>query len=255
MRHVAMIVAVLVCLTGCYQGPLMADDPSAIQAFIVHHGEPAFNQLAREFQQKTGIRVHATYACRGPMPGVIQKAGGGDLCITNGQKHLDRLKEEGLSKGAPVRIGDVTPIIQVMKGNPKKIASLADLARPGVRVVLCIPQGCIGRVSDEILSKNGLAEKVEKNVVRRVRGEHAVATSVDGKDVDACIVWSWTTMEVGPDKYHMVPIPAKANVIDPMAAVLLKTAKHEAAAKQFITFLQTERAQKVLADAELKTRE
>jgi molybdate transport system substrate-binding protein len=249
-----MMVAVLACLAGCHPGPRVTEDPHAIQAFIVHHGEPAFNHLIGEFEKETGIGVHATYACRGPMPNVIRKVGGGDLCITNGQKHLDRLKEEGLSKGEPVRIGDVTPIIQVVKGNPKRVSSLADLARPGVRVVLCIPQGCIGRVSDEILRKNGLAEKVAKNVVRRVRGEHAVASSVDGKEVDACIVWSWTTLEVGPDKYDMIPIPAEANVIDPMAAVVLKTAKHEEEAKRFIAFLQTEKSQKVLADAELKTR-
>jgi len=255
MRQSAVWAIVLACLAGCAPDRSAAEDPNAVQAFIVHHGKPAFDRLVAEFQRETGLSVQVTYACRGPMPGVIQKAGAGDLCITNGQKHLDRLKEEGLSKGEPMRIGDVIPIIQVMKGNPKKIESLADLARPGVRVVLCIPQGCVGRVSDEILRKSGLAEKVEKNVVRRVRGEHAVATSVDGKDVDACIVWSWTTVEVGAEKYDMVPIPPKANVIDPMAAVILQTATHEEEAKRFIAFLQTEKSQKVLADAKLKVQE
>jgi hypothetical protein len=31
-----------------------------------------------------------------------------------------------------------------MKGNPERITSLADLAGPGVRAVLCFPKGCLG---------------------------------------------------------------------------------------------------------------
>ena len=38
--YVVMMVAVLACLAGCHPGPRTADDPNAIQAFIVHHGEP-----------------------------------------------------------------------------------------------------------------------------------------------------------------------------------------------------------------------
>ncbi len=129
--------------------------------------------------------------------------------------------------------------------------ALADLARPGVRIVLCFSKGCLGRVSDKILANAGVAEKVAPNIVKRIPGEEAVAKAVDGVNADVAIMWSWVLPIIGEDRYQAVPIPPEVNVIDPVVAVPLKTGTNVAGAEKFVAFLRTGKAQKLLAAARL----
>ena len=224
-----------------------AETQGSIRAYLVHHGEPAFQKLAQEFEKDTGIHVDVAFECRSGMLKLITTQGDGDVCTVSGQENVDQIEKAGLAVGPGVRIGEVIPVIEVLKGNPKGIRSLADLARPGVRVVLCARRGCMGKVADQILAKAHLSEKVEPNVTRFL-GEKTTAKAVDGEKTDACVVWSWTTLEVGPDKYDMVPIPDEHNVIEPVCAFVLKSAKNRAGAEKFTAFLQSDRAKAVLAE-------
>lgn len=242
-------------------GALVATSPGwgaegdvTIRAYLVHHAEPAFTKLAEEFQKDTGIRVEVAFECRGRMLKFLTSKGDGDLCTISGREHYEKLVKEGLTVGEPVTIGEVVPIIEVLKGNPKNIRSLADLGREGVRVVLCA--GCVGTVADKILANAGLTEKVKPNICEeRIRGDRAVAKAVDGVKADATICWSWTTIEVGLDKYDMIAIPDGVNVIEPVFASLLKGGKNRAAAEKFLAFLQSDRAKAVLAEAGLGRKE
>jgi len=248
------VSGVLVFLAACVAGSgcSSSEKKEAIRAYVVHHGKAAFTQLAQEFERQSGIHVETTFACRSELFEVVSEKQDGDVCVTTGLENIERFGKEGLSKSPPEPAGALIPFIEVVKGNPKKIASPADLARPGVRVVLGRSSGCLGGVADKILEKSKLTDKVTPNVVERVRGDRKVAGSVDGKKVDACIVWRCTTLEVGPERYESIPIPAEYNVVDPVAAVVLETGKNKAGAEKFMAFLRTEKAKKILSERGLR---
>ena len=244
------IWGIVAILAGCLLLPgatsSAAENQGTIRAYLVHHGEPGFQKLAQEFEKETGIHVDVTFECRGQMLKLVTTKGDGDVCTVSGQESFDQIEKAGLAVGTPATIGEVIPIIEVLKGNPKNIRSLADLGQAGVRVVLCA--GCVGKVADKILAKAQLTEKVKPNICEeRVRGDRLVAKAVDGVKADATICWSWTTIEMGPDKYEMVVIPEEHNVIEPVMAFVLKSGKNRAAAEKFVAFLQSERAKEVLA--------
>jgi len=254
MRRRFCLVAMALLAAGCARWQAAGERP-VLRAYVVHHGEPTWDQLFADFERETGIHVKRSYACRGTnLVDLAAKGGDGDLFITDSAANVAELADKGLSAGAPVRLGEITPILQVMKGNPKNIASLADLARPGVRIVLCFPRGCLGRVSDKILANGGLTEKAAPNIVKRVPGEEAVAKAVDGVNADVAIMWSWVLPIVGQERYDAVAIPPEVNVVDPMVAVLLKTGKNRAGAEKLVAFLQTDKAHTILADAKLAGR-
>ena len=254
MKQRFCLAAMALLAAGCARWP-GTDTGPMLRAYIVHHGEPTWNQLLADFERETGIHVECSYACRGAnLVDLAVKGKDGDLFITDSAANVAELTEKGLSAAQPARLGEITPILQVMKGNPKKIASLADLARPGVRIVLCFPRGCLGRVSDKILANGGLTEKAAPNIVKRIPGEEAVAKAVDGVNADVAIMWSWVLPLVGPERYDAVAIAPEANVVDPVVAVLLKTGRNRAGAEKLVAFLQTEKAQKTLADAKLAGR-
>jgi len=228
-----------------------AASEETIRAYIVHHGVPAIYRLLADFEQETAIHVDATIECRSKLFQIVSDGKDGDVCITDGEENIALLREKGLSRTPAVRLGEITPVIQVVRGNPKKIASVADLARPGVRAALARKGSCLGDVCDKILQKANLTDKVAPNIVDRSGGERATARSVDGNKVDASITWTWTVIEIAPKRFDTIPIPEEHTVVDPLAAVFLETGKNRAGAEKFVAFLRTPRAKRVLLEAGL----
>ncbi len=255
--RVVAAAAALLTWTGCQTTPQpgasqgAGDSGGPVRAYVVHHVEHAFKSLARDFERETGIPVEATYACRRNLYNIVKEKSDGDLYVDSRHENLEQAGKDGLACGALVPVGELLPVIEVAKGNPKRIKELADLARSGVRVCLGAKAACMGRVAEGVLKKNGLAEKVTPNVVKHVVGEQNIAKSVDGKDVDATIIWLSTVRELGSAKVETVAIPAAQNLIDKIEATVLKTGKNRAGAEKLAEFLCGSGARKVLAEAGL----
>ena len=218
----------------------------AFRAYIVHHAEGAFKKLNKAFERESGIRVDAAYACRRNMYQVVSKNRDGDIYITSAPANLEKAKKDKLGSGPIVPVGELLPVIEVMKGNPRGIACLADLAKPGVRVVLGNERACMGRVTTRILTKTRLTDKIAPNVVSRVRGEANIAKAVDGKAADATIVWLSTVRDIGSRKVATIPIPPEQNIIEPISYLLLDTGANKALAHKFALFVQSPKAKKIL---------
>ena len=256
---VALVVTAMVA-GGC-RWPWRRQPRNTIRVYAVHHVEHTVSKLASEFERETGIHVEATYACRGSR-GVLRPPGkprvhklvmrnwDGDIYITSRRADLEWARTDGVASSEIIAIGELVPVIEVMKGNPKNIRSLADLGKKGVRVSFAI--GCVGAVTEKILAKNGLTDKIAPNVVVRVRHERPAARSVDGEKADATITWLSTVREVGPEKYDAIPIPADKSLIEPVVALVLDTGKNKAGAERFAEFLLSAKAQKLLAEGGLK---
>lgn len=250
-RRVALAGCVLLAIgMAGWRWPWQKKKPT-IRAYIVHHAEGAFKTLNRAFERQTGIHVDAAYACRRNMYHIVSKNRDGDIYVTSAPANLEKAKKDGLASEPIIAIGELLPVIEVIKGNPKGIKTLADLAKPGVRVVLGGERACMGRVAARILAKNRLTDTIAPNVVARVRGEQNIAKAVDGKAADATIVWLSTVRDIGSRTVETLAIPPEHNVIEPISTVLLDTGKNKEAARKFALFLQGGKARKILREAGL----
>jgi molybdate transport system substrate-binding protein len=224
-----------------------------LRAYVVHLAQAPFQKLADAFERESGIRVEAHYACRRSLHETAIKNRDGDLFVNSNAKTMPEVTKAGIASAPPVTIGHLIPAIVVMKGNPKQIASVADLAKPGVRICLGNPMGCMGAAGDEILKKAGVADKAAPNIARRIAGEFDIARSVDSKEIDATIVWGSVVLEIARTDVQLVPIPPEHNVLEPIEMLMLDTGRNKAAASRLAAFLQTPKAQQVLVEAKLRT--
>jgi molybdate transport system substrate-binding protein len=222
-----------------------------MRAYIVHHGEAGFRQIAERFEAETGCRVDIRFACRTGIYDLVKRKADGDLIVSSRRAVLEELRKEGLAGGPIVPIGEVIPVIEVDKGNPKKIWTLADLARPNVRVALPAEPGCMGTMARTLLEKNKLARMVARRTVARPKGHDETAASVLDEQVDAAIIWLWALRALGSDRVQAVSIPEAQNHIEPVEAMTLTTGQNRAAAQRFLKYLQGPEAQSILADAGL----
>jgi molybdate transport system substrate-binding protein len=135
----------------------------------------------------------------------------------------------------------LVPAINVQKGNAKRIKSLQDLLKPGLRVAIANPEGvCVGLYAVEIVEKNlSPAEKAafRKNLVNYTESCEKTATAVSLKAVDAVIGWRvfryWD-----PQRIETVPLKKQEIVrIGYIPIAVSKFTANRALAQSFIDFI------------------
>jgi molybdate transport system substrate-binding protein len=243
--------AVLV-LAGCAAGtPARQREVQPVRAYIVHYGQAAFERLARDFERETGTPVQITFECRRSLFGLVTRNRDGDLYIGSQDESFKQAATEGLAAAPAVQIGELRPVIEVVKGNPKKIQTLEDLVRPDVRVTLADEKSCVGQDVAALLAKNNLADKIGPRAVARVSGGEANVAKSVGSQADATIIWLCTLLETPGVEAEAVAIPPERCVGGTIRAVVLTTGKNRAGAGRFLGFLQSREAQSVLAEVGL----
>ena len=137
----ALLAASLLSLsTGCAEKPGGGAGATGRETreLLLYCGagiRPAAEKLIAAFEEKTGIRVNATYAGSGRLLGQLTAARTGDLYMPGAAFYVDTAIEKGLADRATKRVAMYfVPVVFVRKGNPKGVHSLRDLTREGLRV-------------------------------------------------------------------------------------------------------------------------
>ncbi len=154
--------------------------------------------------------------------------------------------------------------IMVRKGNPAGITSVADLGKPGVRLVMPNPQWeGVARQVQSTLAKVGGAALVQMVYETKVKDGTTVLTQIHHRQsplflmqgrADAGITWKSEAIfqeEAGHAIGH-VDIPDQFNTTAIYAAAMVKGARHPAAAGAWLTFLRSPEALKIFEGYEFK---
>ena len=136
------------------------------------------------------------------------------------------------------KIAYLIPVIAVQHGNPQNIQSLADLARPGIKVGIGNPQAvCLGLYAIEILDYNHLLADVSPNIVTQAESCEKTATLLSLKSVDAVIGWH-VFHDWAPDKIDVVYLaPEQLPRIAYIPGAVTKYAQDRDSAQKFLDFL------------------
>ncbi|MDB6007027.1 MAG: Molybdate transporter substrate-binding protein [Prosthecobacter sp.] len=132
-------------------------------------------------------------------------------------------------------------VIAVPKDNPKNIHTLADLARPGLRVGICnAEQSTIGFLTRSMLKSMNLWESVSKNASSQVPTADFLVNQMRTGSLDAAVVYA---ININNDKAHFdaVPLPAdKSKAVQPFA--VRHDSPYQQMGHRLLTFLREHRA-------------
>ncbi|HEV3400376.1 MAG TPA: substrate-binding domain-containing protein, partial [Acidimicrobiales bacterium] len=126
---------------------------------------------------------------------------------------------------------------------PKTIGSLADLARPGVILVLCAPEVPCGRFGAQVLSRAGVDVR-PRSLEPDVKG---VVSKVSLGEADAGIVYVTDTRSAAA--LEEVAIPPERNVIARYAIVPVRGGERLPLAEAFIELVRSPSGRAVLDEA------
>ena len=204
-----------------------------------------FTELGTQFEQDhPGTKIIFNFAGSSDLVAQLTHGAPADVFASADTNNMTKAVDAGVVSGEPVNFATNTLTIVTPPENPKGIASFADLATPGVQVVVCAPPVPCGSAT----------EKVEKatSVTLTPVSEESSVTDVLGKitsgQADAGLVYV-TDAAVAGDKVTAVPFPESSGAVNNYPIAVLKESKNPEAAQKFVELVTGPAGQEVLKTA------
>jgi molybdate transport system substrate-binding protein len=160
---------------------------------------------------------------------------------------------DGSGASTPQNFVTNVPVVVVpASGSP--VAAFADLAKPGVKLVLAAPAVPIGNYSRQIFTKASTAsgagadfsDKVLANLKTNEADVKSVLAKVQVGEADAGVVYK-TDATVAGNQVKAIEIPTQYNVIASYPIATVKAAKNATVATAFVAFIRSDAGQQILA--------
>jgi molybdate transport system substrate-binding protein len=201
----------------------------------------AFTELGRTFEaDHPGVKITTSFGASSALAQQALDGAPADLLATADEANMQKVVD-GAAVGDPRVFARNRLSILVAKGNPKGIATLADLARPGLLLVLCAPEVPCGKFGAQVLQKAGVTA-TPKSLEENVKG---VVSKVTLGEADAGLVYV-TDAKAAGERAEGVSIPDEQNVIAVYPMGLLKQAGNAEAARAFRNFVLSPTGQAIL---------
>ncbi|HEY0393248.1 MAG TPA: molybdate ABC transporter substrate-binding protein [Candidatus Elarobacter sp.] len=234
--------------------PLSAAEQPRVTVFAAASLREAFEAAGPAFTKRTGIAVTYVFGGSDTLVTQLKQGAPGDVFAAAGEAPMKVASDAGLLAEPARPFVRNHLVVIVPKRNPAKIAALADLAKPGVNVVLAasgVPAGTYARAAFRKLDGSpgypaGYGAIVERNVVSNELDVKAVATKIALGEGDAGVVYATdVTPGIAPN-VSTIPFPPGAvpAVIYPIAP--LKAAPNPAGARAFVAFVSSAAGQAFL---------
>ncbi|HEX7880733.1 MAG TPA: molybdate ABC transporter substrate-binding protein [Candidatus Eisenbacteria bacterium] len=250
MKSSIRLLAFATLLTASLVLPAAAE---TLKIFAAASLTEAFNDIGALYkEQNPGAEIEFNFAGSQVLRTQIEEGAPADVFVSADHVHMQALQATHLAGDDQViatnRLVVVTPMEKA------RVKRLADLARPGVTVVIANANVPVGRYTMQALARMNMAglygddfqRRFTANVVSQESNVRGVLAKVSLDEADAGVVYL-TDARAAAEKVRLIDIPERMNVVAeyPIAVVSASGAKEAAA--RFIALVQSEAGQAILA--------
>ena len=252
MKRLTFVAGIAFALAAA--APVVAADGGGITVFAAASLSEAFQAAAPAFTKATGIAVSFSFGGSDTLVTQLKQGAPADVFASANEVQMKIAADAGLLAAPARTFAHNRLVVIVPKDNPAAIAGLADLAKPGVKLVLAASSVPVGNYARSAFRKlngtNGypadFGGSIERNVVSDELDVKAVATKISLGEGDAGIVYATdvTPAIAGRVKTIAFPLGASPDATYPIAA--LKAAPNPAGARAFVDFVVSPAGQEFL---------
>jgi molybdate transport system substrate-binding protein len=250
-RAAAVVLGLLLALGGCaaqptQQPPTADGSPSGtITVFAAASLTGTFTELAGDFEaEHPGTTVELTFAGSSDLVTQITEGAPADVFASADAKNMAKLTDAALTTGDPVDFATNVLEIAVSPGNPAGVATLADLADPDLKLVVCAPAVPCGAAAVAVARAAGVdfSPVSEESSVTDVLGK------VSSGEADAGLVYLTDVIAAG-DAVQGIGFDEAAGAMNTYPIVALDDSAAPEVARAFVEFVASAAGAKVLAAA------
>jgi molybdate transport system substrate-binding protein len=238
----AVLAAAGATIAGCggsssSSAPSSSSSSSSRAAFTTAAGGPRATvfgaaSLTRVFPQiDPGAKY--TFGGSGALAVQIEQGAPADVFAAASPAQPAELFAKGLVD-RPVEFAINTLVLIVPRGNPAHIRSVADITRPGVKLVICNATVPCGDYARKVFANLGITARAMKNVASQTTDVTQTVAQVALGQADAGFVYI-TDADAAKGMVRVVRLPAKAKPQAKDYIAIVKAAKNRAAARAFVT--------------------
>ena len=253
LRVPALLVATALTLAACSSSGSSTGSSSAsgsdaangsITVFAASSLKETFTTLGTQFEAAhPGAKVTFNFGASSTLATQITQKAPADVFAAASTKTMDTVVQAG-SASSPQTFAVNTMEIATPPKPTVTVMSVADLGKPGVKVVVCQKEVPCGIAAAAVFAKN----KVTVTPVSEEADVKAVLTKVELGEADAGIVYVTDVKSAG-DKVVGVTIATDQNVTTTYPIVAIKASTQAATAAAFVAYVLSPAGQQVLAAA------
>ncbi|MGH3795409.1 MAG: molybdate ABC transporter substrate-binding protein [Pseudonocardiaceae bacterium] len=231
---------------GGRHGPSPASSPGAVggqvTVFAAASLTDAFTELKKEFEKANpGATVVFNFSGSSTLAAQIERGAPADVFASADAPQMQRVVAADPKVGKPIIFARNKLEIVVPKGNPGKVAGLADFSRPELRIAICasaVPCGAAAQRAFQAAGVTPAPDTLEQTV-------RAVLTKVTLGEADAGLVYRTDLVTVG-DRVMGIEFPQADQAINDNSIVLLGSGPNAAAGQAFINYVLSPHGKAVL---------
>jgi molybdate transport system substrate-binding protein len=231
------------------QLPLSGD----ITVFAAASLTDAFKEAGKQFETAhPAVHVAFNFAGSSALATQINQGQPGDVFASADSANMKLVTDKGGADSPVIFATNVPTVVVPSTGSP--VASFADLAKPGVKLVLAAAAVPIGNYARQIFTNASAAsggissdfsDKVLANLKSNEADVKAVLAKIQTGEGDAGVVYTTDAATVAT-QVKQIPIPDKYNVIAQYPIASLKETAHADVAKSFVSFITSDAGKAIL---------
>lgn len=232
--------------------PAAPPEPQMLTVYAAASLTNAFEEIGKAFEAANpGVTVEFNFAGSQTLRTQIEQGAQADVFASANAKEMDTLVTGKFIPADSAKIFLTNQLLVIMPAdNPAGLTALADLAKPGLKVVLAAKEVPVGNYALQVLDKldaaqgTGFKDKVLANVVSYENDVKQVVAKVQLGEADAGIVYS--SDAVAAPELQTIDVPAENNIVARYPLAALTNSRNPELAQAFIAYVLSAEGQSVL---------
>jgi len=251
------LAAVMVTWAAGCDGNHTPPAPATLRVLAASSLADAFREVGAAFETAhPGTRIEFSFAGSNQLRMQLENGGSGDVFVSADRVQMDAAVAANVAAPPSVRVFAHNRLaIIVPRENRAAVRTLADLARPGLKVIIAHTAVPAGRYTRLMLEEAGrpavlgaeFVHALEANVVSHEQSAAAVVAKIALDEADAAICYASDAAGRNGPRLTVIPFPPELEQrADYVAAVTIRAA-NAALAARFVEFLAAADATAILA--------
>ncbi|MCC6442148.1 MAG: molybdate ABC transporter substrate-binding protein [Armatimonadetes bacterium] len=254
MRSTRLTGLLWVCLFLLTAAALPAPAKGRLMIYAAGSLTDPFHDLKKVFEAgHPGVEVELNLAGSPELRTQIELGAPWDIFASADMQNMQALQKQHMALKPRVFARNRVCVI-VPKANRARIRTLADLARPGIRIVAGHENLPIGKYMVKILDKmdrsgqfgSGFKDRVLKNIASRELNVKQIVAKIGMDDFDAGFAFVTDITPAVRKNATLLSVPAALNIIAAYPIAVSKTAPAPALAQEFVKLVVSPQGQRIL---------